>query len=361
MTWEEFLVVTAYHCELKGAVQEFFIQVLSDETYLDLSSEKIADQAGVEIKTCEAHLSAIYKKVGQGTLQRFSSRQTIRQLRQLHSRLKNELRQREFEQFIQAEARSQIPCSLDEQFHLHLRHFNYKRQERCFLDTLMADQAAQIVLVRIDNLALQKWLVWRLVQRFQDIDGIETEKAHQLSVTATRKWAAEPEIFWQWLAKRLGCDKATPEQVLDTIASTCQSRSVIIAIHEAGQIKPRVWEYFLKDFWQPLSQRLNSEACGIQRRRCLLFLTEHAEYTCSQPISGLTELAPWRMVELREDWQPWLRNVQVQEFLKQKADLSDWLSMRLDKPEVVIKGIGQEFELQDGIEAMVRHWNLETA
>ncbi|MCU0552576.1 MAG: hypothetical protein MUC48_24865, partial [Leptolyngbya sp. Prado105] len=67
MTWEEFLAVTIDRCGLEGAVKEFFKNILSEDgTCLDLSPEELAVKLGYGIKTCEAHLSKIYRTVGKG-------------------------------------------------------------------------------------------------------------------------------------------------------------------------------------------------------------------------------------------------------------------------------------------------------
>lgn len=355
MTWEEFLIVTAYRCQLKGTAQKFFIELFTDEIHIELSREDLAQRFCIELKTCKTYLTEIFKTVGQGNFQRPNQR-----LRELNARLKAEYQKCELAQQSQVEARSRIPCTIDEQLHLAIRHLNYNNQKIAFVNALAADQAAQALLVRVDNLGLQKWLVWRLVQKFHEIDGIEAEKPFRLTVRATRHWGAQPEEIWRWLARGVHCDDASPNRVLDEIAATCQTRSVVIAIYEISQIKPVVWEYFLREFWQPLTDRLNAHPCGIQQRRCLLFLTGHAEYHCHHSISVLTELSTWKIVQ-EEDWKLWLRNRQVQEFLNQATTEQDWLSMRLEKPEVVIRGLGQEVGLSDGIEEMVRHWNLEPA
>jgi hypothetical protein len=261
---------------------------------------------------------------------------------------------------IQAEARSKIEYTIDEQLHLLIRNFNYREQQNDFEDMLGVDQVAQAVLVRIDHSALQKWLVWRLVQKFHEIEGRDGEKPFRLSIKATRRWQAQPEILWQWLAESVDCREESPDLILDAIAQMCKLRSVVIAIHEASQIKPGTWDYLLQEFWQPLSDRLNQNPCGIRQRRCLLFLSEHAEYNCPKNMSGLVELSAWKKVQ-EADWRRLLRNRQVQDFLNRPMEEQELLSMPLDKPQVMIQGLGQAAGLEHGIEEMVHHWNLETA
>ncbi len=353
MTWEEFLVLTAYRCKLKGTAQEFFIQVFKDEACIDLSREDLATKCRIELKTCKGHLTAIFKAVGKDNFQKPNQK-----LKELYKRLEQEFQRDELNRQVQVEARSKIPCSIDEQLHSAIRHFNYSNQKIAFGNALEADEAAQALLVRVDNLALQRWLVWRLVQHFHEVDGIEAEKPFRLTVRATRHWGAHPEELWRWLAKGIDCVDSSPDQIIDTIAATCQIRSVVIAIYEVSLIKPAVWSYFLQEFWQPLTLRLNTYPCGVQQRRCLLFLTGHAEYRCSQTISSLTELSAWATVQ-EKDWKLWLRNRQVQEFIT--TNKVDCLPMSLDKPEVVIRGLGQDAGLTDGIEEMMHHWNLGAA
>ncbi len=365
MEWEEFLVLTAYRCKLEGAAKSFFIQVFMNESYINLTRSELAEKCCIEFKSCNGYLTTIFNKFGKDSFRRSNNK-----LRELYDRLQTEFQQREARRETQEEARSLIPASIDKQLHLALRTLNYTVQEERFWDVLGEDKPAQALLVRVDDLALQKWLVWRLVQRFGEIDGIdgiETEKPFRLAVKATRHWGAQPEEFWKWLAEGINCEDVSPNGVLDAIAQTCQFRSVVIAIYEVSLLKRETWNYFLKTFWQPLTERLNADY-GIRQRRCLLFLTGDATYRCPQPSIVLPdELSAWETVQ-QQEMRLWLRNRQVQQFLVKNTDKTEvqiekeWVrELMVGKPRDVIRSLGQEVGLEDGIDEMVRHWELGAA
>ncbi len=365
MEWEEFLIVTAYRCGLGRTTADFFIDVFLNESCIGLPRESLAEQFGIQEDSCRGYFTEIFEKVGKNDFQRPN-----RKRRELYDRLCNEFQKQQLGRMNQERTRSMLPSSKDEQFHLALRNLNYCNQKKAFREALAEDDTAKALLVRVDDAALQRWLVWRLVQYFVELEGIEPEKPCRLATTANRHWAGYPERFWQWLARDIDCNDVCPDSVLDKIVKICETRSVVITIYEVSLLKLHFWDYFLTAFWQPLTERLNSSRRSIDQRRCLLFLTDDITSCCPSSLPYLTNLA-WELV-LVKDIKLWLCHQQVQEFLRNairkspleiEQELLQGMSLdrSIGKPKSLIQGIGQDVGLKHGIDEMLHHWELEVA
>jgi inactive STAND len=364
--WEDFLSVIAQRCGLKGVARDFFIDLFKTDAYLECTINEIATQFHIEFKTCTKTLTTIY-----GTFKKIYPFKSKNQRKELHAQLCQEFAAYRASFAPHAEARSAIPVTSTEQLHHELSVFNYRKQKAAFHDMLTATQAAQALLVRVNDLNLQKWLVWRLVQQLVTIEGVTTEKPLPLATKASRQWNADPTLFSSWLAKDLACSPS-PDCVIEAIVQQCQYRSVVIVIYEVRGLK-QFWQFLRTEFWQRLTDRLNQTPCGIDQGRCLLFLASDAGYGCppgwhtdsvgTKPV--LTELMPWETVEA-QDMTEWLRNRQRQAWLTDVTgkDLTqiqqDWIDDEelLSAPEFLLRGLGQDLGLEDGIAELVNYWHL---
>jgi inactive STAND len=346
MNWEEFLIVQAYRKDLKPASRDFFIRLFMDEIALDLPVKDLATKYCVEFKTCTGHRTAIFGAFGD-----CDGQQNNGKLRPLYQWLKHEHEQQER----QAQSRSSIPSSPAEQLHQLLQRLNYSDQEQIFRQSINPSAAA--FLVRIDDLAMQQWLVWRLVEQLRQQLG-EDEKPRCLMVKASPLWAAQPELLWEWLAGELECDSNSKDDVLEAVVASCRHRSQVFVVHEFAVLKSEMRQMLLDEFWQPLVALLESQA-NLGWGKCRLLLTEDCDYESEYPI--VKALAPWKTVSAEQDLRPWLENRQVLDLLGKPPDelAQEWLrEAPPGKPKTVVKQLGQAIGLADGIDEMKPYWQL---
>jgi uncharacterized protein YqcC (DUF446 family) len=348
MNWREFLIVQAHDKGLRPASRDLFVRLFMDEIALDLPVKDLAVKYCCAFSTCTRNRSAIFDAFGASAGEKSNDK-----LRPLYQRLKHEYTQRER----QEQCRSAIPRSQAENLHQLLQRLNYSHQEQVFRQAI--NPAAAAFLVRIDDLAMQQWLVWRLVEQLRQQLG-EAEKPQCLAVKASSQWAAQPELFWEWLAAQVHCPSQQRDDLLEAIAQACQNRSLVFVVHEFDLLKPETQRLLLSEFWQPLVQRLGPQA-GLGWGKCRLLLTEACDYDSAVPIGGLQILDPWDQVQAERDMRPWLQNRPVRDLLGKPPETleQDWLqSASLGKPRKVVKQLGQAVGLEDGIDEMRPYWQL---
>jgi hypothetical protein len=210
---------------------------------------------------------------------------------------------------------------------------------------------------------MQQWLVWRLVQVLRE--RMVEEKPRCLTVSASDKWAAHPDVFWGWIAAELELEAQAPENLLEAIAHRCRNRSMIFVIQELDMVKPATQDFLLNQFWSPLANRLDAQY-QLGDGKCQLFLTGAADYEWTHSIPTLNQLEPWSSVSVARDMRPWLENGQVLSFLCQATEQlpqdleKEWLqgSTSRGKPRAVIKQLGEAVGLKNGIEEMKSYWQL---
>jgi hypothetical protein len=349
MSWKDFLILTVhpYQRGLGLAASDFFIQLFMDEAAIDLNVADLAKKYCIEPKTCSRYRTAIFKAFGKS-----QGEKTNDKLRPLYQRLKREYEQQER----QAQSRSSIPSSPAEQLHQLLQRLNYSDQEQIFRQSINPSAAA--FLVRIDDLVMQQWLVWRLVEQLRQQQLGEDEKPRCLMVKASPQWAAQPELLWEWLAGELECDSNSKDDVLEAIVASCQSRSQVFVVHEFANSKTEMRQMLLDEFWQPLVALLESQA-KLGWGKCRLLLTEDCDYESEYPI--VKALAPWKTVSAEQDLRPWLENRQVLDLLGKPPDevAQEWLrEASPGKPKTVVKQLGQAIGLADGIDEIKPYWQL---
>jgi inactive STAND len=351
MNWEEFLIVKAHRVDLKPAARRFVVKHFQDEQSLDLPVLDLARNYHMAFSTCTRHRTDIFRAFGESESQKNNDK-----LKPLYSRLRQEFDR----DCAQKAVRGDIPKPTAEQLHHLLRQFNYCTQERSIQDSLLP---AAAFLVRIDELVMQQWLVWRLLQ--VSCERMVDEKPRCLTVSASGKWAAQPDIFWGWLSGELELEAQTPENLLESIAHLCRNRSVIFVIQELDMVKPATQDFLLNQFWTPLADRLEAQY-QLGYGKCQLFLTGAADYEWKHSIATVDPLEPWSRVSVARDMRPWLENGPVLNFLCQATEQlpqdleKEWLqgSTSRGKPKAVIKQLGQDVGLEDGIEEMKPYWQL---
>jgi hypothetical protein len=413
--WENFLTSKASRCGLEGKPKEFFIRLFTDEKLVKSSIEDLVKNTSYSFKSCRGNLTKIFNTVGKDCFRKDKSDKPgeLKQI-SLYNSLKAEFEGRRSKQTVQNDARSLIPQSTEEKLHRAIATLNYRDQEKEFGDALASEETAQSFLVRVDDLAMQKWLVWRLVNKFYEFEGIsenEQEKPLCCVICASRKWsgldelwdelakkvgysltAADPGVFHsrhsvsksgeskQWAPDREGDPKsrlsesrenettlaADPiaDQAIEAIACVCQTRSLILVVHQIQHMTDPVWEAFHQDFWQPLTQQLNQQPCGIARGKCVLFLTGDVAHSCPENFPVLPNFAAWETVK-QDHMRPWLRNQGVRKLLTsgipcEHDDLERrWIKkLGLKKPRDVIQGLGQEMGLEDGLDELKKYWDI---
>jgi hypothetical protein len=347
MNWEEFLIVKGHRHGLKPTVHKFFIRHFMDEASLDLPVEDLAKKYFIVSKTCTGYRTAIFKAFGESDGEQHNDK-----LLPLYQRLRKEYEQ----QARREQLRSSIPSSPAEQLHQLLQRLNYSDQEQIFRQSINPSAAA--FLVRIDDLVMQQWLVWRLVEQLRQQLG-EDEKPRCLMVKAAPQWTAQPELLWEWLAGKLKCDSNSKDDVLEAIVASCRHRSQVFVVHEFAVLKLEMRRMLLDEFWQPLVALLESQA-NLGWGKCRLLLTEDCDYESEYPI--VKALAPWKTVSAERDLRPWLENRQVLDLLGKPPDELDreWLrEASPGKPKTVVKQLGQAIGLADGIDEMKPYWQLD--
>jgi hypothetical protein len=359
MDWQKFLKWKAFCCDLNREATDFFVWVFGVDVHVDLSRSDLAcryadeERIGTTEASCKNYLTEIYEKVGKD--HRFEK--TNRKLRELSQFLRSEFCSHQSYQ----EMRADSPLSAAEELNCLLQNLNYREQQDAFDKTIHL--SAKAVLVRVEALSMQKWLVWRLVTRLYE-QRQEREKPRCLMVKASGTWGAQPELFWRWLAGELQCSSEEPDVVLEEIIQLSQYRSHIFVIYEMDLLKSSAQKLLVESFWKPLVSRL-SEQRGLGEGKCRLFLTETIDYQVDIAIEELITLDPWERVLVKSDMLPWLDRLPVLEFLKRTTRQSpqslkdDWLQGEtLGKPQKVIKLLGQAAGLEDGIEEMKPYWQL---
>jgi inactive STAND len=349
MSWEEFLIVQAYRKGLKQAPRDFFVRLFMDEIALDLPVKDLAAKYCVEFKTCTGHRTAIFKAFGDCDGQQHNGK-----LRPLYQWLKHQHEQQER----QEQCRSAIPPSPAENLHQLLQRLNYGEQEEVFRRSINLSAAA--FLVRIDDLAMQQWLAWRLVEQLRKQLGEEDEKPQYLMVKASNQWGAKPELFWGWLAEQMGYPSQDKEEVLEAIAEACRNRSLIFVVYRFDVLKPAAQQLLLEEFWKPLAALLAPQT-QLDWGKCRLLLTAGCKHNLEVPIGGLKVLNPWKEVLAEQDMRPWLQYRPVRDLLGKSPESleQEWLqNSSLGEPGIVLQQLGQAIGLDDGIDEMKPYWQL---
>jgi hypothetical protein len=352
MTWEEFLIIQAHRCIDSKVVKSFFIQLFTDEKSIDLPVYDLSDKYDIQFKTCAGYRTTIFNAFGESESQKDNDK-----LKPLYTRLKKEFeRENQWKNPVE-----ENPRSPGEKLHELLQFFNYRVQERVFQDSL--DSPATAFLVRVDDSAMQEWLVWRLVEIFSREMTIE-EKPSCYMINASNKWGPDPQLMWDWLAQVIACDSHDPNDVLEAIADRCRTQSLVFVLHEIAILSPDTLDLLLNSFWKNLTDKLKDEY-RLGHGKCRLFLTEADDYNRVQDSDGLIVLNAWTEVTVVRDMRPWIEYRPVMHFLCQTAQKSveelekQWLQGdSLGKPNTVIKRIGQDIELKNCIDEMRKHWQL---
>lgn len=348
MDWEEFLILQSYYRQkvLTPTARDFFVRYFADETSLDLSVDELAKKYCIEFKTCARYRTAIFKAFGASEGEQHNNK-----FRPLYQRLR-----REYEQRVQREqARSCIPLLRIERFHQLLQSLNYQVQEHTFRQM---QHPAIAFLVRIEDFRMKQWLVWRLVEQLRQQLG-DTEKPRCLVVKTQSQWAAQPELFWEWLAAELQADSSNQADVLDAIVQACQTRSHVFVIHGFDVLKPVVQHMLIHDFWQPVMQLLGQRT-KLGFGKCRLLLTADCDEPDRYP-ELITSLTPWQTVDAEKEMRPWLEQRPVREFLGGTPEELEqmWLATQpLGTPIKVIKKIGEAVDLTDVIDELQSYWQL---
>jgi L-lactate utilization protein LutC len=366
--WEKFLRDKADLFGLEGAERKIFMWVYSHEEYRDFKTDQLVEEyikhvqenkankeefKGTSFKT---HLTKIFEKVGHDSFQTVKYKR-----RQLYDRLRKEFD----DNTIQQEARSSIPPLVAEHLHEAIAKLNYLEQEQAFQVALTSPKVAQALLVRVDDLDMQKWLTWRLMHVFKDVQGKpEAEKPPCYTTKANWSWAPDLEEFWQWLANKISCTYKSPKQMIQAVVEACKHSSLVIVVREISCLKPDVLASFVTDFWQPLTNQLNTDSRRFRQGRCLLFLTDEAKYKCSTSFPFLTEFAAWETVN-QADLELWLERDPVTKMLgeaKQKPgeDLASIClgALKDQRPMTVIQRLAEVMGLANGIEDLVNYWDI---
>jgi hypothetical protein len=364
MNWEQFLRLEADRCGLKGVAKTFFLWMFPHEERVNFSIGDVASNYpnnDTEI-SCKNYLTEIFKTVGKEHFQNNRKYSGLKQI-YLYECLKTKFT--ESKQADQNDARSLIPQSTEEKLHRAIAKLNYLEQEQEFQVALTSPKVAQALLVRVDDLDMQKWLTWRLMHVFKDVQGKpEAEKPPCYTTKANWSWAPDLEEFWQWLANKISCTYKSPKQMIQAVVEACKHSSLVIVVREISCLKPDVLASFVTDFWQPLTNQLNTDSRRFRQGRCLLFLTDEAKYKCSTSFPFLTEFAAWETVN-RADLELWLERDPVTKMLgeaKQKPgeDLASICLETLEgqRPMTVIQRLAEVMGLANGIEDLVNYWDI---
>jgi hypothetical protein len=344
---------------LNPAAGAFFVWAFGNEMHSGLLRSELAsryaqwstDTIGTTEDSCRGYLSEIYRHLDK--TDQLGQRGKFKKL--------FDLLQSEFLDCQSAQVLRVDPMPLEEELNCLLQRLNYCKQQDDFDKKIHCP--AKAVLVRVEALSMQQWLVWRLVTRLYE-QRQEREKPRCLMVKATGTWAAQPELFWRWLAGELQCSSEEPDVVLEEIVQLSQYRSHVFVIHEMELLKSSAQKLLVDSFWKPLVLRLNEQR-GLGEGKCRLFLTETIDYQADIAIEELITLDPWEKVCVKSEMLPWLDRPPVLEFLSRTTRKSpqglkdEWLQDEsLGKPQKVIKLLGQSVGLEDGLEEMKPYWQL---
>jgi inactive STAND len=182
---------------------------------------------------------------------------------------------------------------------------NYSNQQKQITDAIDGGSSSQIFLLPSNGRYAQKWLVKRLSRNITNYN-----RAKKFELRADSSWDSNNLIhFWiEWENK---LDVYGQDKIMTKLYKLCDPRQpLIITIYDTDEIQPDTLGQILQVFWGALVR-------GVQRHRCILFLTRKSLTEIS--LQSQIEIQEWALVTNREITN-WIESQQVEDFLVKRSN-----------------------------------------
>jgi hypothetical protein len=161
----------------------------------------------------------------------------------------------------------------------------------------------------------QRWLVYRLIVKHVDkLAAARYIKIHLKNPSRQNNIKS----IWREFKKAFGNNQElTPSQIIEKIYNSWKTQHVLIILHGVSIMTLETFEQLIKEFWIPLTEKLQNSKLPIHKYKLLMFLVDDKD-----------KIGGWEFPftdRIDNSWKPQdlLRASQLSKFSSE--DLIDWL------------------------------------
>lgn len=202
-----------------------------------------------------------------------------------------------------------------------LLELGYKEQVKLFRQFSRNNKSSIAFAIHGEEFYGQSWLLNRLVTKH--IPERTTAKVVKIKL-GIKVRHNDIQALWRELGEWFGVEdrQPTPSQITEKIFQSWQTQHVLLLLHEVERMPEAIFDRLIREFWIPLTQRLEEVALQGHKSKLLLFLVDY---------KGAIE--QWKLPfadKVDSSWEPQfpVRAPKLIEF--SFDDLSEWLEDNRD-------------------------------
>ncbi|MDJ0593458.1 MAG: hypothetical protein QNJ72_26310 [Pleurocapsa sp. MO_226.B13] len=190
---------------------------------------------------------------------------------QLQQQIKEAQQERER---INQELKELDKTSNSEQLYRMLLKLGYERQVRLFLRLIQAQSVAAF-LIHGSLRYGQRWLLNRLVEQYVPHNTNYKKIRIELSRTVRR---IDVQTLWRELGNKVLGKRyppPSPLEIAEGVYRLWQTENVLLVFHDVNFIPQDYLEQLIKEFWQPLAQKVRQAGLRASKYKLLIFFIDY--------------------------------------------------------------------------------------